>query len=1134
LINCDRGVIMGQNVISAAVGVVALNSLRARSNDSVEPRRVAGRLRLRLRRLWSALVGPLRRMSRSRRARRRRRSIDEQRRWLPGRPLVGAVKIASAVGGVFLLVAVAWSLYVVIEGKPSSFLGVDVDAACRNTGASCSILVGIIGPLFSLAFASGLFLLFRPWFVSRPYLRKAREEPERVVDTAGSIIGEVVGRDELCHVMIEDLRDRDTRRPHVVVGGVGTGKTALLVRLTQLLAERRAVPVPVRLRDARELDFRELARKRFIADANAALQSDTEGERVWRYLCRNDRVVILADGLEEALIEDKERDNRIRLAIRQAGEHRLPLIVASRPHDSLRDLEATIVDLEPLSEEAALEYLQRDSGEDERRLDWVVETADVAETPLYLQITRQLQRAGLMEHLTARRGSRRLDTRSVDRAELRLRLLETWTQALIDGHFATGVPLSREDRQATVDQLSVLACLGLQRDRLQVEFDDFETLRRLPSPPPVITEIHRRLTEVRHGFDIRLAATWGMRLGLVEVRGNGVRFPHSIIQAYLGSRVIDLAMRDPGFAGEALEDPGRELLIALVMNSRASLQRDRRPGPAGPAPSAAQAPDGTTPEGSDGRLQSLLRAKARQNDHVKALYLFAASLQVDSVDKDPAHRDIAADIAESWPYMSAQDKRSLEEAKLNLVRRFGEAVKMIASRRPADPAHTYCQLYNITIDEPTYSIRVEGAQEIGAGGDSAFNALKGHLGPLDGSYPRNGRAAAHAGQAGHGDQAGQAGDVTPAPAARDDDEREWRERVVRAWLAPLLAGSVTDNMRDAKRNLEQWLQYVGERDGTRGESDLRLGLEVALAQGFKYAANRRGRHPHANPETRAFLVEQAREMLRRTSFWFTRLTLVHALCLWSLADGPVHHSAAMLRARRRDADHDTLVEHWAPFSGGRAEHPFVVEARKLAVWALETGQPERFIWIDESGVVAKIGSRPANPGSPRKHNLWVPPSTGWTALHPRAQKLVADVLLLLNLAERGEPRDRNRRLRRTSRPDLPPCLAGNRSPLDPTRTVGMAATSEPGSNCRRGCPFELCPYPPKGEENYRIELSEAFCRRQHALMSGGSVRRRAAPWQEALPGDLKQFWKQMGQRSQPSESNHFNGPERDGRRDRRR
>jgi predicted NACHT family NTPase len=116
--------------------------------------------------------------------------------------------------------------------------------------------------------------------------------------------------------MIADLRDTGTRRPHVVVGGIGTGKTALLVRLTQLLARQRAVPVAVRLRDAQErLDFRELAREKFIADLDSGILSDSEGEKVWRQLLKEDRIVVLADGLEEALIKPSaraERDNLIR------------------------------------------------------------------------------------------------------------------------------------------------------------------------------------------------------------------------------------------------------------------------------------------------------------------------------------------------------------------------------------------------------------------------------------------------------------------------------------------------------------------------------------------------------------------------------------------------------------------------------------------------------------------------------------------------------------------------------------------------------------------------------------------------------------------------------------------------------
>jgi hypothetical protein len=139
---------------------------------------------------------------------------------------------------------------------------------------------------------------------------------------------------------------------------------------------------------------------------------------------------------------------------------------------------------------------------------------------------------------------------------------------------------------------------------------------------------------------------------------------------------------------------------------------------------------------------------------------------------------------------------------------------------------------------------------------------------------------------------------------------------------------------------------------------------------------------------------------------------------------------------------------------------FVVEARKLAMWALETGRPERFIWINESDVTYWVGSRAASPDVQRTHNLWVPPSTGWTALHPRAQQLVADVLLLLNLTERGErPSDRNRRLERANRNELPPCLTGARSSLDPTRTVEMASASEPAapSGCAHTRQRATCP-----------------------------------------------------------------------------
>jgi hypothetical protein len=932
-----------------------------------------------------------------------------------------------------------------------------------------------------------------------------------VVPTAGRIIGEVVGRNELCNVIIDDLRDQHTRRPHVVVGGVGAGKTALLVQLTKMLADRGAVPVPVRLRDAqRDLDFRELARRRFLGEADHRLLSDTEGEKVWRHLHKNQQVVVLADGLEEALVEGepgKDRDNLIRLAIQQANADRLPLIIASRPHNPLRETEATIVELEPLSEEAAMEYV-RPTGfsNDERRLAWIVETADVTEAPLYLQITRQLHNAGLMEYLSPDREGGRLDTRSVDRAELRLRLLRTWTDALVAGYLHRGLPLPLKDRKASLLQLSALACIGLKQDKLQVKYEDFDALRgsstpdgkttgqRRPRSSPLLDAVENKLG---HPLDIRLAATWGTQLGLVEARGDGVRFQHSIMQAYLGSQLIDAAMMEEKYLEEALVNPGREFLIALVMQSRWKVAEARRHG-------ESEAPVTVPQQGAgDQRLQAILCRAASGRSDEKALDLYAAALEIDSVDTAPRHEVIAAELHERWPHVSAPDHRTLEEAKLNAVRRFGEAARTVVERgkieraQPATPA--YRLLYRIICTEGSYPVRLAAAQEIGAGGDEAIAALADVLGPHDNPDLPPEPPTANAGRSKADIGSRLRHDLDEA------EERRWRELVARAWLAPLLVGSASrERTGDVRKNLRQWLHFVQTQESRDGVG---LSIEIALAQGFKNAANRRPGRSQIQLEARDYLVEQGREMLRGTRFWFTRLTLLHALCLASLPDDSSPRPGA--------ADHNALVSDWIAIPNNQQEHPFVLEARKLTVLALETGRPERFMWIDESGVMSKVGSLPSSPTSPRKHNLWIPPSTGWTALHARAQQLVADVLLLLNLAERGEPSERNQRLHRTDRQHLPPCLTGDRSPLNPRRAVGMVASWTPGTTCKPGCSFELCPYPPGGEETHRIQLSEAFCRRQEALLRRGGVRRRTAPWQGALASELRAFWRQMGQRTQP-------------------
>jgi hypothetical protein len=918
----------------------------------------------------------------------------------------------------------------------------------------------------------------------------------------------VYGRDELCRVLIEAVRDRRTRRPHVVIGSVGTGRTALLVQLTKLLAEQRVVPVPITLREAKEsLDFAELAHKRFLSQVDAAFFSDADVEKLWRQLRVDDKIVVLADNLEEALIgsgAERTRDNLIMLSIQKANETRLPVIMVSRPHFPLRYLEAAvIVELEPLSDEAALQYLWHGvaKNENEQWLQWVVEVAGVAEAPLYLQITRQLHEAKLMEYVAPLPNDRRLDTHSVDREELRLRLLEVWMQALISGFFPRGLPLSREDRQATVEQLSLIACIGVQQDRVVFDLDDVWSL----SDPalPIVAEVHERLSKLKRRFDLRQAAAWGTRLGLVEPTGDVMRFRHNIMQAYLASRLIDVAMSDAPFRDKALRSPGpgRELLIALVMHSRAQVHSPRSGDTSRVRSRAAQyVPEAPAPQ------EYLCKSVEFRHD-TKALDLYAAALQIDSVTMEPMHGTIARALAINWQNIWVQDQRYLDTAKLNLVRRFGEAARIISEQRRRDPAYltqaAYVDFYRISCSESSHMIRLQGAKEIGIGGDEAFDALKNVLGPYDddGSPYMQAEGRQKRGKR----RAASKLDVARR-ASGDEHIAARRKMTFRAWLAPLLVGSVTAFGREARANLERWLQFVREEAPSGPEPDLRVPLEIALAQGFKYAANRRPQDPYAQSDTRAYLAERAGEVLEHSSSWFSQLTLVHALCLWAVADGTEQQAA-----RRIYSDDHAALKSWGDFPLGRPKHPFVAEALKLAKKALKTRQPERFIWIDESETIGRIGSGSAGQRSPRNHHLWVSPSTGWTALDPLAQELLADVYLLLNLTEHGMLRsDRDRRLQRTNWNYLPPCLAGDRSPLDPARTTGMVDLSEPGSNCGRGCPFQLCPYPPQGA-TYLVELSESFCRRQ-ALISAPSVWRKSASWR--TPGrSLVLFWNQMGERA---------------------
>ena len=1110
--------------------------------------------------MWRGLRTPLIWLQRRRQLVRIRHSGVDRPRWWHDRFLFVVLKALTVVLAVIFLAWVARSVGVLIGQVPKDFpRRFNPDQWCGGKGVSCGAVTGWITSLLSIAVASAVFLLWRLSWVRGRYLHTARHHPRDLVPTAGTIIGRVVGRDQLCAAIMEDLRLRRSRRPHLLVGGVGTGKTAVVVQLTELLARRHAVPVPIRLREADELDFSELAKKRFLDEIRGRLTSEAEGERTWRRLLRDGRIVVLADGLEEAMADSLrkdpgrkvgERDTQIRNAIREAHRQRLPLLIASRPHSPLRGMDATIHELEPLSEDDALSYVREETPtEDDWRLSWIVEMADVAEAPLYLQITRELSRLDMLDRI-ASRDAQILQSPTYDRSTLRLRLFQAWEEALIRGRLYPEVALSRPEREITLEWISAFAVTGLKNDTLEVGLLD-------PLPDSVKDEVKRRCDKVvqrsesdatavaRNGLrtiDGRLAAAWGAQLGLVELGANRVRFEHSLVQAYLGARLMDAAFLDTHYRQEALfrqkpEDaqtegrprPGREVLIALVLYSRASV---RRPVPSVLPTSGVQSPQAARSE----LCKSILDAANEHYDN-KALDMYTAALEIAGAPDQPDTtrqaaqarartrvtggeiRRIGQVLNDRWPDIRSDDLRTLEEAKIGLVRRFGEALRGAneSSHRHVGPCG-YKELYDLCSQEDSYRVRLAGAMEIGQGGCVAYHELKDHLAAPSRNSPARSSE--------HGKQLGE----------KPQDTRHRWARQVTAWVVPLLVTSVDpgcddpdqeDLRRELRKTLQQWREHVGGQQ----DRQLRIPEEIALAQGFKYAANQRHRHLHTRPDAWSYLEDQALEMLKQARYWFSELTLIQALTLWALPAGsepPKPGNGDDSSATQQPRQHpDEIVRRWRNVIANKTHadvrgkqlpvHPFVEAAADLAIRALTAQQPGRFLWMDETDAVSRVGAGQPKKTSPtvRQPAEWIPPWMGWSALDAEAQKLLADVLVLLNLADRGEtPEETEDRLKQANVNELPPCITRDRRCLQPLHTVGTAESHRPGSSCLDGCDFQLCPYPPKGLQHHRTELSEEFCRHQYRLARRYlRIGRHTASWQSMWGGRLREFWVEMADRA---------------------
>jgi len=85
------------------------------------------------------------------------------------------------------------------------------DVGCGDVSTSCAAITGVLMPVLFVARTTVLFLFWRQRRVLRCYAHRARTEPHRLVQTAGSLTDEVVGRDQLCNALVNDVRDRRAR-----------------------------------------------------------------------------------------------------------------------------------------------------------------------------------------------------------------------------------------------------------------------------------------------------------------------------------------------------------------------------------------------------------------------------------------------------------------------------------------------------------------------------------------------------------------------------------------------------------------------------------------------------------------------------------------------------------------------------------------------------------------------------------------------------------------------------------------------------------------------------------------------------------------------------------------------------------
>jgi hypothetical protein len=565
--------------------------------------------------------------------------------------LLAAVPILAALLGVLL-----------------DFDPLRLEKRCEDRPFSCGVGTGLLVTVLAVGVGVIYWSGWRRDRVLRRYKRLARTEPESLVPGFGSARNSV-RHDDLFELVTADLR-AERRRPQIIVGGIGGGKTTALVGLTQALADdRHNVPVPIDAAGAeRELDFLELARIAFLRHVQPWFLREDEGFAVWQRVCHDGRLVVLADGLGNALRDQEHPARTIARAIERSGDENFGLVIAARPEDVPAGLNVARFALEPLDVEKATDFVLEEAGVIEGRelvAEFLRRTC-ATETPFYLHYVAELLSLDRLADLRVQQRSR---------FGLRLDLMQAYLDALVAGEVCSEARLLGTSRGDVVAVLGDTALAGLAAGERQ-------------------TDLARPGLE-----DPRRVAADAEALGLVHVRGTVVEFPHSILRGYLAARRIG-GRKAPVAACHALLKLDREAIVAAAM-AGGVLARTDPPAAAEVAHAILEAAGNDT------------RRAIRSTRFVLATAAADIATVLDASRRAPVLERLA-DLLDSSPHSGGTT--SWGPSKIELAGRLGKLGGPESCRG----------LWTLALDED-YGVRLSAARELAGLGDTAVASLRSHF-----------------------------------------------------------------------------------------------------------------------------------------------------------------------------------------------------------------------------------------------------------------------------------------------------------------------------------------------------------------------------------------------------------------------